>query len=1143
MSFSLFNRLRIVVATLSVAFACCLPVAAQNSALGGIGGVVRDTTGAIVSGVTLTVTNSGTGASHTVTTDSEGYYSVQFLQPGTYEVTLGGGSFGKVDRKGIPVTVGAPVSVDVTLPVASVTTEITVSSEAPLVDTEKVEQSQVVDSALVSNIPVSSRRFESFVLLTPNTIPDGNTGLIAFRGINGVNNQNIVDGADNNDQFWGEARGRAIGAPYVFPIDAISEFESSATGYSAELGGAAGGIINAITKSGTNDMHGDAYEYYRTPGWNALDPLTKYQSRLPGANPFLAQQPTKVQNQYGISVGGPIIKDKLFYHFTFDGFDKVNPIVYLSTYNSATSSVATLANLCNGGTTPVMATIGGTKYTFPTTIPGVSTTQCAAAVTTLQAQLGEFNRTLDQLIFFPRIDYQLNSKTHIAGEFLWDDYQQPNAYTTANTVSNGGIGYNGAANYHERFIIVNAETAINARMANVVHFQWSRDLEATTSNEGGPYFSISSIAAIGEGNALPRPALPDEHMIQISDVFSWTKGHHDVKGGFDLRFVHDQIANLYNGNGAFYYSSGSSPEFNFANFVQDAVGVDGGRHYDEFQQTVDPITGIGADDFWEKNVDGFVEDAWKIKPSLLLDFGVRYDVQLVPSPPRPNTTNALTTMYNTAINPNFKMFAPRVGFNWNPYPGTVVRGGGGVFYGDIYNTAFYNDRVENGVYQIQYTLNTPKSTAPYQPCAPLSTNECYQAFNGTFATYAPVNDQPFTPAPGPAMVNPVTGAPITATGVPGAASTTISPHGLSPNFSNPYSESWDLTVEQQLPLRSTLTVGYVGNRGMRLPIYIDTNIDPATAEFNHTYQYTNPTTGAVSQNQQEVFSDRLFNNLGLMDTGFSVINSNYHSMVTTIKHPFSNNVELLVNYTWAKAMDGGESVGNYGSYSGGDVALIPFAQGHRQGLGAEYARSDIDVRNRGTITLTALSGFAIANRYEKYAIDGWRLSGTYTAQTGEPVDPTISIGSLSAYIPAQKGSTYALTDGGPSNAVQTLYSAATRVPTFVAGRNSFKGPGIHQLDISVTRDFPITERYHFEISAQAFNVVNHHEIFSVSSTYLSYTKPGSGTCPAYSVITNPNALGCLGPLSSTATQFEAPLSTSGTIYGARQFQLAGRLIF
>ena len=351
----------------------------------------------MVSGTTVTVTNTGTGATRTLTTDSEGFYQAQFLQPGMYEVVLGGGSFGKVDRKNIPVTVGAATSVDVMLPAASVTTDVTVSSEAPLVDTEKVEQSQVVDQNLVSNLPINSRRFETFVLLTPNVIPDGTTGLLSFRGVAGVYNQNIVDGVTFNDQFWGEARGRSGGAPYVYPVDAISEFESSATGYSAELGGAAGGIINAITKSGGNQFHGDVYEYYRTPGWNALDPYSKYQSRLPGANPFLAQQPVKVQNQYGISVGGPIIKDKLFFHFTYDGFQKANPIVYTSSYNTTTTAVASLAHLCDQGTVNVK---NGTTV-FPTTIPGVTPTQCQNAVTAALAQIGPFSRSLNQNIFFP----------------------------------------------------------------------------------------------------------------------------------------------------------------------------------------------------------------------------------------------------------------------------------------------------------------------------------------------------------------------------------------------------------------------------------------------------------------------------------------------------------------------------------------------------------------------------------------------------------------------------------------------------------------------------------------------------------------------------------------------------------------------
>ena len=203
--------------TLAATLSSSAPLAAQTAALGGVDGIVHDSTGALVPGASVTIVNNQTGASRTLTTDSEGHYSVGFLQPGSYEVSATGANFGKFDVKAVPVSVGAPITVDIILPAGSVTTEVNVSADAALVDTEKVEGSTVVDQALISNLPVSSRRFDSFVLTTPNVIPDGSTGLLAYRGISGVYNTNIVDGANNNQQFFSEARGRSIGAPYVFP--------------------------------------------------------------------------------------------------------------------------------------------------------------------------------------------------------------------------------------------------------------------------------------------------------------------------------------------------------------------------------------------------------------------------------------------------------------------------------------------------------------------------------------------------------------------------------------------------------------------------------------------------------------------------------------------------------------------------------------------------------------------------------------------------------------------------------------------------------------------------------------------------------------------------------------------------------------
>ena len=1162
-----FFSSRFTVQVCASAVAGCLATAgAQTSALGNLAGIVRDTTGAVVPGISVTVIDVQTGAKRVLTTDSEGHYSASFLQPGTYEVMAGGGNFGKADRKDIPVTVGAPISVDLTLPLSSVTTSVEVSSEPPLVDTEKVEQSQVVDQAIVSNVPVNSRRFESFVLLTPNVIPDGNTGLIGYRGISGVYNQNIVDGANNNQQFFSEARGRSIGAPYVFPVDAIREFESSATGYSAELGGSAGGIINAITKSGGNQFHGDAYEYYRTPGFNALDPYNKNQY-FSSNNPIFLSQPVKVQHEFGVSVGGPIIKDKLFFHFTYDGFRKVNPIVYTSTFNGSTNTVSSLVHLCDGGTTNLHD--GSTVY--PTTIPNVTPTLCMAGVAAIQAQLGAFQRNVKQDIFFPRLDYQLNQKTHLSVEYLWQDFDQPNGYNTSVTVNNGGVSNNGKADFHERFLIANAETALSSRSANVVHFQYARDLETDSTNAGGPFNSLTNLASLGETSALPRGKFPDEHRTQISDVYSTTLGRHTLKTGFDLNFVHEQIANLFGGDGSFTYTN-SNAEYNFTNFLQDALAVNptltvGGtpvsRHYNSFSQTVDQLTGVGADDFWNQNVDFFAEDQWKITPSLLLSLGLRYDVQLVPGPDMPNNTNPIAFNATSQINPDLHMIQPRLGFAWNPMPGTVVRGGYGFFYGQISNSSYYTLRRENGVYQKQYGPITPSVTpVPYVAsggmvtgsgttpgtCVPVAPATVCYTNPGSFVSYAPQGGVPIYPPPGPAPVNPVTLAAITPTGLAAVPAATLTIRGLDPGFTNPLSQSYDVTVEQQIPLRSTFSIGFVGNRATHLPVYIDTNVDPNSVTTSHTFQYRNPVTGVTSAYAQPIFTNRLYTSTGAVATGLSILDSWYNSLVVTVHKPMSHGLELLANYTWSKALDNGQTYGGNGTFNGTDAPLIPLRLPGRQGINDEYSRSDLDIRGRLVATVIGHSQFDIGNKYAKYAVNGWQLSGTLTAQDGEPITATIS-GSISYLTSGSTALGNLTSDAGISNALFTS-GPGGRVPDFIAPRNSFKGPGVHNVDARLSREFPIFgDRYHVEFAADAFNIANHRNILSVNTALVAYSAPGAsyiplGTtaaipCPAGST----GNVGCLGALSSSTAAFASPASTSNIIYGARQLQLLGRFIF
>ncbi len=1143
------HRVLSIAAVASFLFCGLLPPAhAQSAALGNISGVVRDASGAVIPNAPVVVTNVGTGASRTLSTDSDGHYTATFLQPGQYEVVLGGGQYGKVDQKNVAVTVGNTVAVNATLPNATVATDVVVTTEAPLLDTDRVSIAQTVNQQLVSNLPVNGRRWDNFVLLTPNVVPDGNTGLIAYRGISGIYNTNLVDGVNNQQAFFSEARGRSIGAPYVYPLDSIKEFVSEASAYSAEFGQSAGGVVNAVTKSGTNSFHGDAYEYYRTPGFNALDPLSKYNGRLTN-NPFLLTQPVKVQHQFGISVGGPIIRDKLFFFATYDGYRRSNPITYLSTYDNSQTSIANLVHLCDGGTAHVVTGSGAQTAIYPTTIAGISPAQCTQAVSFVQSNLlGAYARNTTQNIYFPRLDYQLNDKTHLSASFLFENFKLPNGYDSAATRTNGSVTQNGTINFHERFLVANAETALSNRSTNVVHFQWSRDLETSSTNTGGPALSLTGLFAYGETNALPRGAFPDEHRIQIADIFSTVRGRHSLKLGVDLNLIHEQIQNLFQGDGNFSYSTGVN-EANFANWIQDVYQVNGGRHYNSFTQVRDPITGVGADDFWNQDVAGFVEDAWKVSPTFLLSLGARYDVQLVPQPERPNTSSAVAQLYTSTIN-NYKgMGQPRVGFSWNPNPGTVVRGGYGIFFGLNSNSTYYTIRRENGVYQQQFNVSAlvnPNGTyvangqklANGATCAATGgANRCFQQ-SGSYAANSPLGGIPeFTP-PGPASINQVTGAATPAVDT-GLTLATVSARGLDPNFQNPRSHSADLTVEQQLPFHSTFSIGYVGNRGLRLPIFVDTNIDPNSASTAKPYVLlTGGTNGPATNISVPIYSARLTPNTGAVLTGFSDVNSWYHSLVVTVRKPMSHGIDILANYTWSKATDGGQVSGVNGTFNGTDTPIDPVARGRRSGRSAEYALSDLNIKGRFVGSLVGITRFPIGNHFAAYAANGWQLSGTFTAQSGEP---------LTAYLqnsPNIAFSNSPVRDGGLTGAELSLFNSGTpgRVPNQIAARNAFPGPGVHNLDARVSREFPLRhEGMHIELAAEAFNVVNHRNILSVSTAAYAYVAPGQSGQGVTCGVSAASTSGCIVPY--TATPFGTPTSTSSVIYGPRQLQLIGRFFF
>ena len=290
--------------------ACTAAAFAQTAAVGNITGTVTDTSGAAIPNASVTVIDTDRGVTRVLTTTGAGGYSATFLQPDHYEVIVSAPGFSKVDRKNLLLTVGQVLTIDAQLPTGSNSTEVTVTAETPILDPEKTEVSQTFDPILLANLPVATRNWSAFVLNTPNVVQDGGSGLVSFHGISGLYNQNYVDGSNNNQMLFSEARGRSSGAPYVYSIDSIKEFQAETSNYSVEFGQAAGGQVNAITKSGTNHIHGDLFYYLRYPDMNALDPYSKFSGAHNGGTPLPADAAVHQQHQFGGSIGGPIIKDR-----------------------------------------------------------------------------------------------------------------------------------------------------------------------------------------------------------------------------------------------------------------------------------------------------------------------------------------------------------------------------------------------------------------------------------------------------------------------------------------------------------------------------------------------------------------------------------------------------------------------------------------------------------------------------------------------------------------------------------------------------------------------------------------------------------------------------------------------------------------
>jgi len=661
---------------------------AQTAATGNIEGVVTDTTGAVLPGVTVVVKNQATNLTRELVTDDAGRYRANALQPGVYEVTATLGGFQSATFGNLEVNVGQTLAADVRMRAAGVTETVTVTAESPLIDTRRTDVSNVVGETAIQNLPINGRRWENFVLLGPGVTNDGNFGLVSYRGISGLYNNNTVDGADNNQAFFSEARGRTR-TSYSISQAAIKEFQVGVSNFSAEFGRAAGGTVNAVTKSGTNAFRGEAFYFLRDDKFTAKDPFF----------PAGVNRPDERRQQFGVGLGGPIQSSKAFYFVNYDGQRRNFPYF-----------------------------VRPSQSTF---ITGACTAPGCASTLAFYNGLSVFNpREGNNDIFLGKVDYTVNNKNTFTAQYNMHRWDSPNGVQTQPVISVSPSA-NGADKVKTDFALFSLNSVVSDKWLNEARVQIGRDFESQEPNlPTGPGTTVTGGIDIGIPNFLPRPKYPDERRYQFIDNVTYYYGAHSIKSGFDFNFVHEDLVNLFQGAGIYAY-----PNINA--IASDCPFVPGGggasgctpliagtsadlRHYTSYNQQFD-LRGAGfAGDvsFRTTDYNVFVQDNWRVSNQLTLNLGVRWEYQQFPQPTETETKGVKFTGnsdYPATVHfhQDKNNFGPRAGFTYdiNGSHTTVIRGGWGLYYGRSSNSVISSALTNNAKTFATYTFTNPTTTA------------------------------------------------------------------------------------------------------------------------------------------------------------------------------------------------------------------------------------------------------------------------------------------------------------------------------------------------------------------------------------------------------------------------------------------------
>jgi hypothetical protein len=1011
---------------------------AQNVVLtGSLSGRVSDASAAVVPGASVVVTNLATGVPQSTVTNRAGLYEFPTLMPGNYSVTASMKSFRDVQVL-VRVLVGNDTLQDIKLPVGAGTDTVQVSATMPLLRSTESSASTVLDRSLIANLPLNGRKYTDFTTLTPNTSYDGDTGLISIAGQQGGEDSGYangngstaftVDGSNGTNNYFADIVGRNR-IPYLFGEDSIEEFQVAVSPYSALYGGAAG-FVNAVTRSGSNAFHGSVFYYNRNSVFGANDALDE-SAGYP--------KPADSLQQFGAGVGGPIIKNRLWFFFDYEQQLRNFPISVINTALSTNSS--NLASFLNTN----FGIPAGTSLpppNGPLPIPGSDSTpdptnpiylqQVANTINALNSNLGTKSRSATDLVFTPRLDYQPSSRDGLFLALNFNHFNSPGGVILDPTVANYGV--QSLANAYVRTF----ETTLgwthtfSPRLLNEFHAGTSQDNEIATPTglaPNTPTIDLESPAAFILGNNAFSVGRVFERQYSLSDRIDYVLGKHTLQFGFDWNRSWD--ADTDDGgadpNEAVDFGSPLGL-YIFPNLEALALG-----QYSGFSQAFgNPTFGFAVPYY------GFyAQDTYRALRQLTLEMGLREDFQVYPQP-QENTAFPLTGQY-----PNqFNRWAPRFGFAWQPIQKTVVRGGFGMFYTNMNGLNYRNAVISNGLTTQQYSLSiTPTSAAPNQQVP-------------TFPGILSANSAPLQ-APDISLV--------------------------SPSFRVPYILQSSLQIEREIAENTTLSIGTMWNHGVHIisGSAYDANLPPLTGTTTYIVcppgttvvpgsfsppctgpSYTLPTMDAGILNANEGLNHP---NLGEINELISPAQNYYNSLFFQLQRRMSRGLSLQASYTFAKSMmlDGMDFNNQYNFSNTHAPSLLD--ERHRITFAAVYNPRVDQFLGPGTArTLLA----------------NWTISSVMEFSSGRPY-----AGLLSPACTSVSGVLdFSDCTGGDFNLNDTAFNQDTANtaggingagPTPGIGLNSFYGPWLARIDLGLARNFTVREGKDLEFQVQTFNLFNH----------------------------------------------------------------------